>query len=79
MWLKARAEWLCALHWFEGDKVSDITYSELQEHEEDPPTEFDSFDESESENSVIDDSDSDMDWKDWLDRFEKELSIPLLI
>ena len=66
----------CTLVW---DEVPDITYSEPQEHEEDPPTEFDSFDESESENSVIDDSDSDMDWKDWLDRFEKELSIPLLI
>ena len=32
----------CAVHWFEGDEVPDITYSEPQEHEEDPPTEFDS-------------------------------------
>ena len=29
----------------------DIAYSEPQEHEEDPPTEFDSSDESVSENS----------------------------
>ena len=49
-----------ALIW--GGEVPNITYSELQEHEEDPPTEFDSSDESESENSVSNDSDSEMDW-----------------
>ena len=52
----------CALHWFEGDEVPDITYREPQEHEKDTPTEFDSSDESESENSVSNDSDSEMDW-----------------
>ena len=39
----------------------DIAYSEPQEHEEDPPTEFDYSDEFETGNNVSDDSDSDMD------------------
>ena len=51
----------CAVHQFGGDQAPDITYSEPQVHEEDPPTEFDSSDESKSENSDGDDSDSDMD------------------
>ena len=41
--------------------MPDITYREPQEHEEDPSTEFDSSDESESENSVSNDSDPEMD------------------
>ena len=50
-----------AVHWFEGGEVPDnIIYSEQQDHE-DPPTEFDSSDESQSENSDDDDSDSDFD------------------
>ena len=50
----------CAVHWFNGDEVPDMTYSEPHEHEEDPTTEFESSDESESD-SDSDDSDLDMD------------------
>lgn len=52
----------CVVHWFDGEEVPDMTYTEPEEHEEEDPTdECDSSDESDSGSDNNENSDSDMD------------------
>ena len=49
----------CVVHWFDGEEVPDMTYTEPEE--EDPTDECDSSDESDSGSDNNENSDSDMD------------------
>ena len=50
----------CVVHWFDGEEVPDMTYSEPEEPEEDLTAECETSDESDSD-SDSENSDSDMD------------------